>query len=160
MKNTKTILLAALSISIFACNDTKNDTRDTESTTGSTGYSTGSTANTGNMGSTTGSTMGSVDTSGTYMNKEWDDYRSRMNRRIDELENDISEAKERRRAEKNAKRIKEYDVDIERREKRRTEFQENVDNFEARSKESWQKFKAELDDLFTRDEKDVDTKKR
>jgi hypothetical protein len=83
---------------------------------------------------------------------EWDEYRTRINNRISELESNLAERKALRNAEKDVKKQKEYDVEIGEKEKRKTEFQQKLDNFEARTKEGWEKFKAELDDLFNRDE--------
>jgi hypothetical protein len=83
---------------------------------------------------------------------EWDEYRTRINNRISEIENNLAERRALRKAEKDVKKQKEYDIDIEKREKRKTEFQQKLDNFEVRAKEGWQKFKAELDDLLNSDE--------
>lgn len=83
---------------------------------------------------------------------EWEEYRTRINNRINEINNNLAERRALRNAEKDVKKQKEYDVEIEEREKRKTEFQQKLDNFEARAKEGWEKFKAELDDLFNRDE--------
>jgi hypothetical protein len=163
MKNVKHLLLTPLLISFFACSDTRtnddrdgNIDRDRDRDAGTTGYN-GSTS--GNVESSTSSTMYTPTvTTESDFSSEWNDYRNRMNTRIDELDRDIDNYKERRRVEKNSKRVKEYDVDIERRENRRTEFKNRMNNFEARTKQNWQEFKTELDDLFDRDKNDRDFK--
>jgi hypothetical protein len=87
---------------------------------------------------------------------ERDEYRMRINNRINEIEHNIEERRAMREAEKDVKKQKEYDVEIERNEKRKGEFKQKLDNFEARAKEGWANFKTELDELFTRDKEEVD----
>ena len=87
---------------------------------------------------------------------EWEEYRARINNRIREIEQNIEERRAMREAEKDAKKQKEYDTDIEKREKRRSEFQQKLDNFEVRAKEGWANFKAEIDELFTRDQEETE----
>jgi hypothetical protein len=139
MRIVNYVLTATMFVIFFSCSDRKPET-----------------------GSYMDNNKTMADTTNSNLSAEWDTYRSRMNQRMNEMETDITNAKERRRNEKDAARIKEYDSDIERREKRRAEFKEKMDNFEARTKDRWQEFKAELDDLFTRDknETEADTKNK
>lgn len=89
--------------------------------------------------------------------REVGDYRLRLGQRLQEIETDIETVSAKKKAERNAEKVKAYDVDIERKEKRRTEFKEKMDRFEERSRANWQGFRQELDDLFDRDRRDTDS---
>ena len=90
----------------------------------------------------------------TAVDNDWErertDYRTRIQGRLDEMDREIEARRLERKAEKNAEKVKEYDLDIERREKDRVTLRERMDNINARTKENWAEFKKDVDDFFER----------
>lgn len=122
---------------IAACNNNRHDNHD-RNDTGTTGA--------------TGSTTGRVETDEeSNFEKEMEDYRYRLNKRMDELKADIERAQRERKMERDIKKQKRYDVRIEEREKRHRSFQQTLDRLETQTEQGWHNFKEEVNDLFKRD---------
>jgi hypothetical protein len=82
---------------------------------------------------------------------EIEEYRTRIRARIDEMQRDIDAARERWKAERNAKKQREYQEDLERREKKRSTLQQKLDRMGDNIEEEWQEFKHEVDEFFEND---------
>jgi TolA-binding protein len=82
---------------------------------------------------------------------EIEEYRTRIRARIDEMQRDIDAVRERWKAERNAKKQREYQEDLERREKKRSTLQQKLDRMGDHMEEEWQEFKHEVDEFFDND---------
>jgi hypothetical protein len=130
-------LLASLLL-LTACNNNERRYNDGHNNTATTG--------------STGSTTGRVETDDeSKFEKEMEDYRYRLNKRIDELKADIEKTQRERKMERDIKKQRRYDARIEERERRRKSFQETLDRLETQTEEGWQNFKQDMNNLFDRD---------
>ncbi len=82
---------------------------------------------------------------------ERDDYRGRMNTRVQELDMEIEEDKRMAKSEKDAKKRLEYENRIREKESRKSKFQESMNRLEQQTEEGWRNFKTEMDELFSGD---------
>lgn len=84
---------------------------------------------------------------------ERDEYRGRMHTRLEEMAHEIETARAERKDEKNAERMRERDLDIERRERDRTTLKERINNMGTKTEAEWEEFKREVDAFFDGDRK-------
>lgn len=138
MKSTRLILPALLLCAVIGCDNRKRDNTDDSYMNP-------------NGASTAGGVVAPADNTRTFSD-EVEDYRVRTNQRINQLENEIEEARRERKLEKDRKRIENYDDRIRDRELRRKTFQQRLDRLENQTEEGWENFKKEMDELFDNDE--------
>ena len=82
---------------------------------------------------------------------ETEEYRIRIRNRIDEMQRDIENMRARSIAEKNRKKQREYELQLEQRESSRQTLQEKLDRMDGKAEANWKEFKRDVDDFFSRD---------
>ena|SRR6218665_3249987 len=82
---------------------------------------------------------------------EIEEYRTRIRNRIDEMQHDMETTREQWKAEKNAKKQKKYQEDLDRLEKDRSTLQQKLDRMGNNIESEWQEFKRDVDDFFNQD---------
>ena len=134
MKTTQFVLAALLFTAAASCDDRKDNKMNDDNYT------------------TTGSTAGRdvvapADNTSTFRS-EMEEYRVRLNKRIEELDNEIEEKRRERKIEKQKEKIEDLDNEIREREGRRNDVKDRLERLEDQTEEGWADFKREMEDVF------------
>ena len=99
-----------------------------------------------------------IDTTRSTFSRDLEAYRLRISTRINELDDQITEWRRERKAERNEKKQRDYDERIAKRERLRNDFKERLEKLKTQTEDGWQKFKSDMDNFFSRNNSDTTLK--